>query len=48
MSGGPFVLKSPRCLKLQEAKVEFHEIRYFLAVSELLNFTRAAEHCNVS
>lgn len=28
--------------------MEFHEIRYFLAVSEVLNFTRAAEHCNVS
>jgi LysR family transcriptional regulator, hydrogen peroxide-inducible genes activator len=28
--------------------MEMHEIRYFLAVSETLNFTRAAEHCNVS
>lgn len=28
--------------------MEIHEIRYFLAVSETLNFTRAAETCNVT
>jgi LysR family hydrogen peroxide-inducible transcriptional activator len=28
--------------------VEIHEIRYFLAVAETLNFTRAAERCHVS
>lgn len=28
--------------------MEVHEVRYFLAVSETLNFTRAAERCNVS
>ncbi|MCB1471127.1 MAG: LysR family transcriptional regulator, partial [Rhizobiaceae bacterium] len=28
--------------------MELHEIRYFLALSETLNFTRAAEKCNVS
>lgn len=28
--------------------MEMHQVRYFLAVSELLNFTRAAERCNVS
>ncbi len=28
--------------------MEFNQIRYFLAVSELLNFTRAAERCNIS
>ena len=28
--------------------MEIHEIRYFLAVCETLNFTRAAERCNVS
>lgn len=28
--------------------MEFHEIRYFLTVAETLNFTRAAERCNVS
>jgi len=28
--------------------MEFHQIRYFLAASDHLNFTRAAEACNVS
>ena len=28
--------------------MEMHQVRYFLAVSDTLNFTRAAEHCNVS
>ncbi len=28
--------------------MEMHQLRYFLAVCELLNFTRAAERCNVS
>ena len=28
--------------------MEIHEIRYFVSVSETLNFTRAAERCNVS
>ncbi|HUS54167.1 MAG TPA: LysR family transcriptional regulator [Thermohalobaculum sp.] len=28
--------------------MEMHQIRYFLAVSRLLNFTRAAEECNVA
>lgn len=28
--------------------MELHQVRYFLAVSEHLNFTRAAEKCNVS
>lgn len=28
--------------------MEVHEIRYFLAVSETLNFTRAAERCHVT
>lgn len=28
--------------------MEIHEVRYFLALSEALNFTRAAERCNVS
>src|ERR1041385_7569275 len=30
------------------ATVEMHQIRYFLAVCETLNFTRAAEACHVS
>jgi LysR family hydrogen peroxide-inducible transcriptional activator len=28
--------------------MEMHQIRYFLAVADLLNFTRAAEKCNVA
>lgn len=28
--------------------MEMHQVRYFLAVSETLNFTRAAERCNVT
>jgi DNA-binding transcriptional LysR family regulator len=28
--------------------MEIHQVRYFLAVAAELNFTRAAEHCNVS
>lgn len=28
--------------------MEFHQVRYFLAVSETLNFTRAAEQCHVA
>jgi LysR family transcriptional regulator, hydrogen peroxide-inducible genes activator len=28
--------------------MEMHQIRYFLAIAEELNFTRAAERCNVS
>jgi LysR family hydrogen peroxide-inducible transcriptional activator len=28
--------------------VEIHQVRYFLAVAETLNFTKAAERCNVS
>ena len=30
------------------AVMELHEIRYFLALSKTLNFTKAAEMCNVS
>ena len=28
--------------------MELHEIRYFLTLSKTLNFTKAAEMCNVS
>ncbi len=28
--------------------MEMHQVRYFLAACETLNFTRAAKHCNVS
>ena len=28
--------------------MEMHQVRYFLALSDTLNFTRAAERCNVA
>jgi len=28
--------------------MEMHQVRYFLAVAEALNFTRASERCNVT
>src|SRR5947199_9458875 len=28
--------------------MEMHQVRYFLAVARVLNFTRAAEECNVT
>ena len=28
--------------------MEMHQVRYFLAVARTLNFTRAAEECNVA
>src|ERR1700751_4007550 len=28
--------------------MEMHQVRYFLAVAQLLNFTRAADACNVT
>lgn len=38
----------PNVIKLGEALMETHEIRYFLAVAETLNFTQAAKACKVS
>jgi LysR family hydrogen peroxide-inducible transcriptional activator len=32
----------------RKTAMDMHHIRYFLAVSETLNFTRAAEKCNVT
>lgn len=29
-------------------EMEMHQVRYFLAVARLLNFTRAAEECHVA
>jgi DNA-binding transcriptional LysR family regulator len=37
-----------RLKKRGDRAMELHEIRYFLALSETLNFTRAAEACNVT
>src|SRR6476619_6787560 len=31
-----------------EQPMELHQVRYFLAVASTLNFTRAAEQCNVT
>jgi len=31
-----------------QAAMEMHQVRYFLATARLLNFTRAAEECNVA
>ncbi len=28
--------------------MEMHQVRYFLAVTRTLNFTRAADECNVT
>jgi DNA-binding MarR family transcriptional regulator len=28
--------------------MEMHQVRYFLALSEMLNFTKAAERCKVA
>jgi hypothetical protein len=32
----------------REIVMEMHQVRYFLAVAEELNFTRASEKCNVT
>ena len=32
----------------QGAIMEMHQVRYFLAVARMLNFTRAADECNVT
>lgn len=37
-----------RARKDAPAAMEMHQVRYFLAVARLLNFTRAAEECNVT
>ena len=28
--------------------MELHQVRYFVALARSMNFTRAAEHCNVT
>jgi DNA-binding MarR family transcriptional regulator len=37
-----------RCSRREGLSAEMHQIRYFLAVCQTLNFTRAAEDCHVS
>src|SRR3954462_14429722 len=37
-----------RQVLLESRSMEMHQVRYFLAVAQLLNFTRAAEDCNVT
>src|SRR5271156_5886686 len=32
----------------REIAMEMHQVRYFLAVADELNFTRASEQCNVT
>jgi hypothetical protein len=32
----------------REQPMELHQVRYFLAVASTLNFTRAAEQCNIT
>ena len=44
-SGLRFRLTSPH---FRNAVVELNQIRYFLALARTLNFTRAAQHCNVT
>src|SRR5215216_3772444 len=50
-----FALELPRpaaigCLEIRgtASRMEMHQVRYFLAVARTLNFTRAAEECNVA
>src|SRR4051794_11317364 len=38
-------IKAPRTWA---SAMEMHQVRYFLAVTRILNFTRAAEECNVA
>src|SRR3954447_12643598 len=44
--GGLFIVPVTR--KRDFGPMEMHQVRYFLAVADTLNFTRAAEHCHVS
>ncbi len=42
------VLQAPGITCMRGEAVELHQIRYFLAAAETLNFTRAAEHCAIT
>lgn len=37
-----------RLARRWERRMELYQVRYFVALAKLLNFTRAAEHCNVT
>src|SRR3954452_16111 len=39
---------SLRASRSGQAIMEMHQVRYFLAVARTLNFTRAADECNVA
>jgi DNA-binding transcriptional LysR family regulator len=41
-------VRRPHKVRGWDASMELHQIRYFLSLSNTLNFTRAAEECNVS
>src|SRR5215472_17178784 len=47
MAAGPFSDNVANA-QLLEGAMELHEIRYFLALGKTLNFTKAAEMCNVT
>jgi DNA-binding transcriptional LysR family regulator len=47
MTAGPFS-DNVTDAQLLEGAMELHEIRYFLALNKTLNFTKAAEMCNVT
>jgi DNA-binding transcriptional LysR family regulator len=42
------LLTETRVLNPRVVSMELHQIRYFLSLSKTLNFTRAADECNVS
>src|SRR3954471_4706663 len=44
--GGLFIVPVTR--ERDGSRMEMHQVRYFLAVADTLNFTRAAEQCHVS
>ena len=48
MDGADRGAPGTQALHRDGAPMEMHQVRYFLAVTRLLNFTRAAEECNVA
>src|ERR1700748_3198867 len=47
-SSGANARQNRRPPRDEEQSMELHQVRYFLAVASTLNFTRAAEQCNVT